>query len=72
MIPKKKIIQIISKALDTKVTDKSNDKNIKKWDSLGQLQILAALDNYTKGKSSKVKGLDTVTSVKQIIKLLDK
>tara|TARA_B100000787_G_C16121975_1_gene263127 strand:- start:78 stop:296 length:219 start_codon:yes stop_codon:yes gene_type:complete len=72
MVPKKKIIQIISKALNAKVTDKSNDKNIKKWDSLGQLQILAALDNYTKGKSSKVKGLDTVTSVKQIIKLLDK
>lgn len=72
MIKKQKIIDIVSKALGAKVNEKSNNKNVKKWDSLGQLQILAALDNFTKGKSSKVKGLDTADSVKKIIKLLDK
>ena len=72
MLEEKEIIKILSKALNTKLSNKSNDKNVKKWDSLGQLQILAALDNLTKGKSSKIKGLETASSVSQIIKLLKK
>ena len=72
MLDEKDIIKVLSKALNTKLSAKSNDKNVKKWDSLGQLQILAALDNRTKGKSSKIKGLDTATSVSQIVKLLKK
>ena len=72
MLEEKEIVKILSKALNTKLSNKSNDKNVKKWDSLGQLQILAALDNRTKGKSSKIKGLDTASSVSQIIKLLKK
>tara|TARA_A100000164_G_scaffold313709_1_gene292621 strand:- start:373 stop:597 length:225 start_codon:yes stop_codon:yes gene_type:complete len=72
MLDEKDIIKVLSKALNTKLSNKSNDKNVKKWDSLGQLQILAALDNRTKGKSSKIKGLDTATSVSQIVKLLKK
>ena len=38
------ILKIISKALGQKVTESSNIKNTKKWDSLGHLQILASLD----------------------------
>ena len=72
MFEEKEIIKILSKALNTKLSNKSNDKNVKKWDSFGQLQILATLDKHTKGKSSKIKGLDTASSVSQIIKLLKK
>ena len=65
------ILKVISKALGQKVTERSNIKNTKKWDSLGHLQILASLDKHTKGKSSKISKLDEAFSVKQIIKLLD-
>ena len=65
------ILKIISKALGQKVTESSNIKNTKKWDSLGHLQILASLDKYTKGKSSKINKLSSSSSVKEIIKLLD-
>ena len=67
-----KIIGVISKALGQKVTESSSIQNTKKWDSLGHLQILAALDKFTKGKSSKISELNDVTSVKTIIKLLTK
>ena len=65
------LLKIISKALGQKVTENSNVKNTKKWDSLGHLQILASLDKYTKGKSSKINKLSSASSVKEIIKLLD-
>ena len=68
----KKIIEVISKALGQKVTESSNVNNTKKWDSLGHLQILASLDKYTKGKSSKISNLNDATSVKVIIKMLIK
>jgi len=68
---KKEVINAISKALGQKVTENSNTKNTKKWDSLGHLQILATLDKHTKGKSSKINKLSTASSVKEIIKLLD-
>ena len=45
---KSEIIKLVSKALGQKVTESSNHKNTKKWDSLGQLQILASLDKITK------------------------
>ena len=72
MIKKEQVIKIISKALGVKVNEKSKTSNIEKWDSLGHLQILAALDNYTKGKSSKIKKLSEAFSVKEIIRLLTK
>lgn len=68
---KVEVLKIISKALGQKVTESSNIKNTKKWDSLGHLQILASLDKYTKGKSSKINKLSSSSSVKEIIKLLD-
>jgi acyl carrier protein len=72
MIKKEQVIRIISKALGVKVNEKSKTNNIEKWDSLGHLQILAALDNYTKGKSSKIEELSEAFSVKEIIRLLTK
>jgi acyl carrier protein len=69
---KNEILKIISKALGQKVTESSNIKNTKKWDSLGHLQILASLDKSTKGKSSKIDKLSTATSIKEIVKLLEK
>ena len=68
---KVEVLKIISKALGQKVTESSNIKNTKKWDSLGHLQILASLDKHTKGKSSKINKLSSSSSVKEIIKLLD-
>jgi acyl carrier protein len=68
---KTEVLKIISKALGQKVTESSNVKNTKKWDSLGHLQILASLDKSTKGKSSKINKLSSASSVKEIIKLLD-
>jgi acyl carrier protein len=67
---KSEILKIISKALGQKVTENSNNKNTKKWDSLGHLQILASFDKITKGKSSKINKLSTSNSVKEIIKIL--
>ena len=67
-----KIIGVISKALGQKVTESSSIQNTKKWDSLGHLQILAALDKFTKGKSSKISELNDATSVKTINKHLTK
>jgi acyl carrier protein len=67
---KNEILKIISKALGQKVTENSNIKNTKKWDSLGHLQILASFDKITKGKSSKISKLSSANSVKEIIKLL--
>jgi acyl carrier protein len=71
MIKKIEVLKIISKALGQKVAESSNTKNTKKWDSLGHLQILASLDKYTRGKSSKINKLSRASSVKEIIKLLD-
>jgi acyl carrier protein len=67
---KSEVLKIISEALGQKVTERSNVKNTKRWDSLGHLQILALLDKRTKGKSSKINKLSTTNSIKEIIKLL--
>ena len=70
---KDKVIELIKIALEVDdINEDDSSDTLEEWDSLGQLQILAALDNRTKGKSSKIKGLDTATSVSQIVKLLKK
>lgn len=68
----KKLFSLIKKSLkiNQDVNDKSSDKNIEEWDSLGHLSILSALDKATKGKASKIKNLSDATSVQKIKKIL--
>lgn len=70
MLTKKKVISIISKSVRQKVDNKSNANNIENWDSLAQLNILASLDKFTNGKSSKIQQLTDANSVKSIIQIL--
>jgi len=70
MLTQKKILAIISKAVQEKVDLKSGSKNIEGWDSLAQLNILSSLDKLTKGKSSKIDQLAELDSVKSIIQIL--
>tara|TARA_A100001015_G_C14931268_1_gene688542 strand:- start:503 stop:736 length:234 start_codon:yes stop_codon:yes gene_type:complete len=68
----KKFLQIASKAIGSKISTKSTVNNTEKWDSLGQLQLLATLDKYTKGKTSKINSLTNADSIKKIINILKK
>lgn len=61
--------KLVSKALtvkNTKINMKLKMGDLKEWDSLGHLAILNALDKSTKGKTSKIKGLGTTTSLNKI------
>ena len=71
---KEELIKIIKKSLmfKGKVDEKSSQKNLEQWDSLGHLSIITALDKATKGKTSKIKALADADSVKKIIDILAK
>ena len=73
MLNEKKLKILISKILKIKkekVTSESGMNNLEQWDSLAQLSLLTEIDNLTKGKASKIKGLSTATTVKKILKFL--
>ncbi len=72
MLTQKKILSVISKAVQEKIDLKSSSKNIEGWDSLAQLNILSSLDKLTKGKSSKIDQLTELDNVKNIIQILMK
>ena len=72
MLKENDFLKIASKAIGSKITTKSNVNNTEKWDSLGHLQLLAALDNKTKGKTSKINSLSNADSIDKIIKVLKK
>ncbi len=71
---KEDLIKLIKKSLmlKGKVDEKSSQKNLEQWDSLGHLSIITALDKSTKGKTSKIKALADADSVKKIIDILAK
>ena len=73
MINEKKLKNLISKILKIKtekVTLNSGMNNLEQWDSLAHLSILTEIDNLTKGKASKIRGLSNANTVKEILKLL--
>jgi acyl carrier protein len=73
MISEKKLKNIISRILKiklSKITQHSGMNNLEQWDSLAHLSILSELDNLSKGKAGKIKGLSNSTTVKEILKLL--
>lgn len=71
-ISKENLFKSIKSALmlDDEVTLKTNVDNTEEWDSLGHLSILSALDKNLKGKSSNIKELGEVKSVKEIADIL--
>lgn len=72
MLTEKKVLEIISKILKTKITINASINNTENWDSIGHLEILASLDKLSKGKISKINEISNATSVKSIIKILKK
>lgn len=72
-VSEKDILKIIHDALNLNkknITINTTMKDIEKWDSLGHLGILAALDKFFDGKIANIKEMATVDSVKKIIKIL--
>jgi acyl carrier protein len=75
MINEVKLKSLISKILKVKkekITLNSGINNLEQWDSLAHLSILTEIDNFTRGKASKIRGLSNATTVKEILKLLKK
>ena len=75
MLNQKKIIKIIAKSLslpEQEINERTNNKNLEEWDSLGHLSILTAIDNETKGEASKIETLSACTSIKEILETLKK
>lgn len=73
MLNEEKLQNLISKILKIKkdkITLNSGINNLEQWDSLAHLTILTEIDNFTKGKASKIKGLSNATTIKEILKLL--
>ena len=51
-----------------KITINSGINNLEQWDSLAHLSILNEIDDFTKGKASKIRGLSNATTVKEILR----
>ena len=68
----KKLVANALKVKISKIDMKLKIGDLKEWDSLGHLAILGALDKFTKGKASKIKGLGTTTSLKKTWEKLKK
>jgi hypothetical protein len=52
------------------LTIESKVENTEVWDSLGSLTIYATLSRITNGRSDKINGLVTLTSIREIIDAL--
>jgi|TARA_B100000767_G_scaffold56495_1_gene52103 hypothetical protein len=70
MLNKKELYEIVSVAIEPErpIDEESSEDNTPEWDSLGQLSILASLDDRTSGATSNLEGISEADS---IIKLLD-
>jgi acyl carrier protein len=73
MLNEEKLKSLISKILKVKkdkITLNTGINNLEQWDSLAHLSILTEIDNFSKGKASKIKGLSNANTVKEILRLL--
>lgn len=64
---------IVAQALELpadRVREETAMEDTKEWDSMGHLNILAALDKKFSGKAGKISGLSKATSVTKIAELL--
>ena len=67
------IIQIIKTALDVsdqEITVNTSASNFAQWDSLGQINIIVALDKALDGKVSELEEMATAGSVGRIVEIL--
>ena len=73
MINQSKVTSTIEKALELStgtITINSSIENTEKWDSLGQLSILSALDELFNGKIADIPEIASTSSVKSLIDIL--
>jgi len=71
--PESEILEIIQKALDVndlQITMESSSNSIPEWDSLGQINIIVALDKVLEGKVSELQEMATAGSVRKIVEIL--
>jgi len=69
----KEVIDIITEALEVEegtVTAETTAEDLEKWDSLGHLSILVALDKGFDGKVAAIAEMVTANSVLKILNLL--
>ena len=67
------IIQIICKALDvseSQINLETIANDISEWDSLGQINIIIALDEALGGGLSEIEEMATAATIKEIIEVL--
>lgn len=70
---KKEIIEIIKTALDVsdqEITINTSAITVPQWDSLGQINIIVALDKAFEGKVGELEELATAGSVARIVEIL--
>ena len=68
----KEVIEIVSKAINgsQNINLESSNKNVKRWDSLAQVNIIIMLEKkYKKIKASDISELDTVKKIIDYIKI---
>ena len=73
MLTQENVIEIIAGALEVpaqKVTIDTTNETVENWDRLTHLGILERLDRATEGKSTRVPGLATAFTVKDILENL--
>ena len=71
--PESEILEIIQKALDVndlQITMESSSNSIPEWDSLGQINIIVALDKVLEGKVSELQEMATAGAVRKIVEIL--
>lgn len=70
---KEEVLKLISKALDTDLSEisiESTSNDIDEWDSLGHLSLLQELDVNYNNITERIPELASVSSVKEIIDLV--
>jgi len=74
-ISEKKILETIETALELKKGCLALDttrQNEPKWDSLGHISLLSALDEIFDGKIASIEEMGTAKSVRKILWILEK
>jgi len=68
----KKIIIEVLELVEQELSDDDGRDTIEKWDSLGHLSILSALDNEFDGKAASIESLAEAKTVREIVQILEK
>ena len=64
------LIEFVLELENGTINEKSEAEQVEKWDSLGHLGILVALDMRCDGKVASISDMATAYSVQSIIRLL--